>query len=82
MSENIGGAGPSLAAHSKDASTSGQTPASEVTGQPTRRRHDEEPDTVLQIVNEVQDFVRQKPITAVALSAAVGVLISRVWRSR
>ena len=36
MSENYteGGAGPSLAAHSKDGSTRGQTPASEATGQP------------------------------------------------
>jgi ElaB/YqjD/DUF883 family membrane-anchored ribosome-binding protein len=36
MSENYteGGAGPSLAAHSKDGSIRGQTPASEATGQP------------------------------------------------
>jgi ElaB/YqjD/DUF883 family membrane-anchored ribosome-binding protein len=36
MSESYteGGAGPSLAAHSKDGSIRGQTPASEATGQP------------------------------------------------
>ena len=34
MDENIGGAGPAIAAHSKDGSAAGQTTASGVTGQP------------------------------------------------
>ena len=76
MSENIGGAKPALAAHSKDGSAPGQTSASETSAQskPASQFVAAE-ETINQICSEVCGFVRQQPFTAAALMGGIGLLV-------
>jgi ElaB/YqjD/DUF883 family membrane-anchored ribosome-binding protein len=74
MSENIGGATPALAAHSKDGSAPGQTAASEAAPKPGSQFGAVE-DTINQMASEVCGFVRQQPFTAAALMGGIGLLI-------
>jgi hypothetical protein len=78
MPENTGGAGPALAAHSKDASTPGQTPASEATGEAMQPRSGEDGETVFRLVNQVTNLVRQQPVASIAVFVARGVIISKM----
>jgi hypothetical protein len=82
MDENTGAAGPSLAAHSKDASARGQTPASEATGKPMQPQAGEDGDAIIRMANQLTDLVRQQPIAAMAVSVAIGVLMSKVLGRR
>jgi hypothetical protein len=59
MSESTGGAGPALAAHSKDASAPGPNPASEMTAKVgTVNEGGEE---LSRWLNQATDFVRRQP---------------------
>ena len=82
MDENTGAAGPALAAHSKDASAPGQTPASEATAKPKQPRTSEDGDAIVRMANQLTDLVRQQPIASMAVSVAIGVLISKVLGRR
>jgi ElaB/YqjD/DUF883 family membrane-anchored ribosome-binding protein len=76
MSENVGGAGPSLAAHSKDGSAPGQTAASEASPQPKpASQFGAVEETINQMAGEVCGFVREQPFTAAALMGGIGLLI-------
>jgi hypothetical protein len=78
MSEEIGGAGPALAAHSKDASAPGQTPASEGSARPKPPRPSGGGEAIVRTVNQLAELVRQQPIASIAVSLAIGALISRI----
>jgi len=75
MSENIGSAKPALAAHSKDGSAPGQTPASEATAPKPASQFGAVEDTINQMASEVCGFVRQQPFTAAALMGGIGLLV-------
>jgi ElaB/YqjD/DUF883 family membrane-anchored ribosome-binding protein len=82
MDENTGGAGPALAAHSKDASAPGQTPASEASVKPKRPRSGEDGDAIVRMAYRLTDLVREQPIASMAVSVAIGVLISKMLGRR
>ena len=67
MSGNTG-AGPALAAHSKDASTPGPTPASEASG--TVKPASDSGDAISHALQQATDFVRDQPL------ASMGILSS------
>jgi hypothetical protein len=75
MSENIGGAKPALAAHSKDGSAPGQTPASEATAPKAGSPSCSMNDTINRMTSEACDFARQQPLAATAIVGMTGVLI-------
>jgi hypothetical protein len=56
MSGNTEGAGPALAAHSKDASTPGPTPASQASG--AVRPASDSDEAISHALQQVTDFVR------------------------
>ena len=76
MSENSEGAGPALAAHSKDASAPGPTPASAATGTALPVRNDGE--TISRLLKEATDFVQRQPLTSMAACVFVGLLCGRM----
>jgi hypothetical protein len=82
MDEKTGGAGPALAAHSKDASALGPTPASEASPKPKQPRSEGDGDAIVRMANQLTDLVRQQPITSMAVSVAIGVLISKMLGRR
>ena len=67
MSDNLGGAGPALAAHSKDGSARGPNPASAATGE--ARPAGKSANDLLQ---QLTEWVRQYPIGAMAICAVLG----------
>jgi ElaB/YqjD/DUF883 family membrane-anchored ribosome-binding protein len=80
MDENIGGAGPAIAAHSKDGSAAGQTTASGVTGQPKRR--DLSSESLGRMADQLGDLVRQEPFIAAAVTGVVGLCIGMMLSRR
>ncbi|MBV9248858.1 MAG: hypothetical protein JO227_06385 [Acetobacteraceae bacterium] len=82
MGETTGGAGSALAAHSRDASVPGQTPASEATSIPPRARPGGESDFLVRAASQLNEIVRQQPIASMAASFAIGLLISKTWSRR
>jgi hypothetical protein len=75
MEENIGGAGPALAAHSKDGSAPGPTAASEATAPKPGSPSCSISDTLNRMTSEACDFARQQPLAAAAIVGVTGVLI-------
>ena len=79
MSKIPEGAGPALAALSKDASTPGQNPASKAAGEVRPSNEAGEPSPALQ---QATDFVRQQPFVAMAgfivAGSIAGKLLSRI----
>ena len=75
MSENIGGAKPALAAHSKDGSAPGQTAASEATAPKAGSSSCSMNDSLNKMTGEVCNFAREQPLTTAAIVGMTGVLI-------
>ena len=75
MSENIGGARPALAAHSKDGSAPGQTAASEASAPKAASPSDSMSDTLNKIASEACAFAREQPLTTAAIVGMTGILI-------
>ena len=79
MSENAvsGGAGPALAAHSKDASALGQTPASSAMSSPGKASatNDRRPSEILgsASLDHIATFVLRQPFVAAAVAGAIGL---------
>jgi ElaB/YqjD/DUF883 family membrane-anchored ribosome-binding protein len=80
MDDNTGGAGPALAAHSKDGSAAGQTAASRVTGQ--QQRTQVSPETVGRVADQLGELVRRKPAIAMLVAGAVGLCVGRMLSRR
>jgi ElaB/YqjD/DUF883 family membrane-anchored ribosome-binding protein len=80
MSDSSEGAGPALAAHSKDASAPGQNPASGATGK--ARPIDEGGEAVQRLLRQVSDFVRAQPLGSMAVFIAAGLLAGRLLSRR
>jgi hypothetical protein len=80
MDENIGGAGPAIAAHSKDGSAAGQTAASGVTGQPNQGEPSEE--YLGRLATQLGDLVRQEPLIAAAVTGLVGLCVGMMLGRR
>ena len=75
-------AGPSLAAHSKDASTPGPAPASSAMGpatssasQATREMRDTASEQAGQVTDQLGEYVRQQPMTALAITAGLFLVL-------
>jgi hypothetical protein len=80
MDENIGGAGPAIAAHSKDGSAAGQTTASGVTGQP--KRGEPSGEYLGRVAAQLGDLVRQEPLLAAAVTGVVGLCVGMMLGRR
>jgi hypothetical protein len=80
MSDSTAGAGPALAAHSKDASAPGQNPASGATGEASPFHEGEE--AVQRLLRQVSDFVRAQPLVSMAAFIAAGLLAERLLSRR
>ena len=76
MSGNTEGAGPALAAHSKDASTPGPTPASEASG--AVRPASDSGETISHALQQVTDFVRGQPLASMGVFVIAGIVIGKV----
>ncbi len=76
MDENIGGAGPALAAHSKDGSTAGQTAASKVTGR--QQRGDYSGESLGRMADQLGQLIRQQPVISAAVAGVVGLCLGRM----
>ncbi|MBV9538105.1 MAG: hypothetical protein JOY70_04135 [Acidisphaera sp.] len=83
MIDTPGTAAPSLAAHSKDASTPGPTPASSATGQTgsgaaagtARQIRDAIGGRGGLIADQLAGFARDQPITALATVGGIGLIL-------
>ena len=82
MSENIGGAKPALAAHSKDGSAPGQTPASEASAPKAALPSDSISDTLNsmgdtlnKMTGEACAFAKEQPLATAAIVVLTGMLI-------
>ena len=62
MSDNTEGAGPALAAHSKDASTPGPTLFSEASG--AVKPANDSPEAMSHALQQATDFVRGQPLAS------------------
>jgi hypothetical protein len=80
MSGSTGGAGPALAAHSKDASAPGQTPASEASGEV--RSVPEAGEAAQRLLQRTADFVRAQPLVAMAAFIAAGMAVGKLRNRR
>ena len=80
MSGNTQSAGPALAAHSKDASTPGNNPASAATA-PAKPVNDSG-ETIARTMQQVEDFVRGQPLASMGIFVAAGAVISRLLSRR
>jgi hypothetical protein len=78
MDENIGGAGPAIAAHSKDGSAAGQTAASGV--QP--KQGEPSGDYLGHLAAQLGDLVRQEPLIAAAVTGVVGLCVGMMLGRR
>ena len=79
MSGNTG-AGPALAAHSKDASTPGPTPASEASG--TVKPASDSGDAISHALQQATDFVRDQPLASRGIFVIAGIAIGKVLSRR
>ena len=73
MTDATEGAGPALAAHSKDAATPGHRPASEAIGKARHAASGEH------ITEQLTDFAQRQPLTAMALCLAAGFIGAKVF---
>jgi hypothetical protein len=80
MSESTEGAGPALAAHSKDASAPGQNPASEMTAK--GGTVNEGGEALSRWLNQATDFVRRQPLGAMAGFVVAGVIAGKLLSRR
>ena len=80
MGENMGGAGPAIAAHSKDGSAAGQTPASGVTRQP--KQGEPSGEYLARMAAQLGDLVRQEPLIAAAVTGVVGLCVGMMLGRR
>jgi hypothetical protein len=80
MPQTTEGAGPAIAAHSKDASTLGQNPASEATGDATSLH--EARNTAERSFQQVVEFVRTQPPLSMAMFFAAGLVAAKVLGRR
>ena len=79
MSDSTEGAGPALAAHSKDASTPGHNPASKATGE---ARPHEGGEALQDLLDQAVDFVRAQPLVSVAVCIAFGLVAGKLLSRR
>jgi hypothetical protein len=77
MAESTAGAGPALAAHSKDASAPGQNPASEMTGETRFSNVSGE-----SLVQQAADFVRRQPLGSMGGFIVAGIVAAKLLRRR
>jgi hypothetical protein len=79
MSEtpNLGAAAPALAAHSKDGSVPGPTPASMASGDQGDAQ-DEAQQAYVQAVDRVRDFAAENPVGSLLTAASVGLLLGLI----
>ena len=80
MSGNTGGAGPAIAAHSKDASTPGPTPASEASG--AAKAASDSGEAISHALQQATDFVRGEPLASMAIFIIAGIVIGKVLSRR
>ena len=80
MSGNTEGAGPALAAHSKDASTPGPTPASEASG--AVRPASDSGEAISHALQQVTDFVRGQPLASMGIFVIAAIVIGKVLSRR
>ena len=80
MSGNTEGAGPALAAHSKDASIPGPTPASQASG--AVKPASDSGEGISHALQQVTDFVRGQPLASMGTFIIVGIVIGRVLSRR
>src|SRR3954453_15108151 len=80
MSGITEGAGPALAAHSKDASTPGHSPASEAMGKASPLSEGGE--AAQRLLQQAEGFVRGQPLVSMAVFIAVGVVASKLLNRR
>jgi hypothetical protein len=77
---NLGAAGPALAAHSKDGSVPGPTPASSATGDHGDAQEQAQ-QAYNQAVDQVKDFAAENPVgsllAAAGLALVLGLTVSR-----
>jgi hypothetical protein len=78
MDGKPGGAGPALAAHSKDASTPGQTPASQASASSPPANVE----TVVRLADQLAEFVRQQPLAAMAAALLLGATTGKIFGRR
>jgi ElaB/YqjD/DUF883 family membrane-anchored ribosome-binding protein len=79
MSDSTEGAGPALAAHSKDASTQGQNPVG-ATGEAGPLHEGGE--LVQRLLRQTADFVRAQPLDAMAVFIAAGIIAGKLLSRR
>ena len=75
-----GGAGPAIAAHSKDGSAAGQTAASGVTTQP--KQAEPAGEYLGRLAAQLGDLVRQEPLIAAAVTGVVGLCVGMMLSRR
>ena len=80
MSGNTEGAGPALAAHSKDASIPGPTPASQASG--AVRPAGDSVEGISHALQQVTDFVRGQPLASMGTFIIAGIVIGKVLSRR
>jgi hypothetical protein len=80
MSDSTQGAGPALAAHSKDASTPGHNPASKTMGKPHPIH--EGGDAAQRLLQQGEDCVRAQPLASMAVCVAVGLFAGMLLSRR
>lgn len=80
MSETTEGAGPALAAHSKDASTPGQNPASAASGEAKRAAHEGE--AIARVMEQAADIVRGQPLVSAGILIAAGIVVGKLLSRR
>ena len=80
MSNGTEGAGPALAAHSKDASTPGHNPASQATGE--ARLPPEGGEALQHLLQQAVDFVRAQPLVSMAVCITGGLVAGKLLNRR
>jgi ElaB/YqjD/DUF883 family membrane-anchored ribosome-binding protein len=80
MSETTEGAGPAIAAHSKDASTPGQSPASAASGEARPASHEGE--AVNRLIEQAAGTVRSQPLVSAGILIAAGIVIGKLLSRR
>jgi ElaB/YqjD/DUF883 family membrane-anchored ribosome-binding protein len=80
MSNSTEGAGPALAAHSKDASTPGHKPASQATGE--ARLPQAGGEAVQHPLQQAVDFARAQPFVSMAVCIAGGMVAGKLLSRR
>jgi ElaB/YqjD/DUF883 family membrane-anchored ribosome-binding protein len=80
MSGTTEGAAPALAAHSKDASTPGQNPASAASGEAKRTTHEGE--AIARLMEQAADIVRGQPLVSAGILIAAGIVVGKLLSRR